>query len=79
VPKCQLCPADFIPRAPKLKVCIRCEAYLTLCSLKSEAVCEPQRALPFLLFPARRRRKRAGSVHLFTDSRSRRAAGTGDS
>ena len=43
-------------RVQERGICLRCEAFLTLCSLKSEALCEAQRALPFPLFPARRRR-----------------------
>jgi len=45
-------------RSRRVGLCLRCEAMWTLLSLKSEGLCERQRALPFPLFPARRRRKR---------------------
>lgn len=73
--QCQDCAAWFEPRAPKLKVCIRCEAYWTLLSLKSEALAEAQLALPFPLFSSSSRRRRDRNRDQLTDSRSRRAAG----
>lgn len=53
------CGAWFDPRAPKVKLCIRCEAYWTLLSLKTEGLCYPQRVLPFPLFSSSSRRRRA--------------------
>lgn len=46
-------------RIKTIGLCFRCEAVWTLLSLKSEALCEGQRALPFPLFPQRRRRTHA--------------------
>lgn len=74
MPLCQLCPAQFEPRAPKLKVCVRCEAFLTLCSLKSEALTMAQRALPFPLYPKRRRQTHARKIDSRAAGVERRAA-----
>ena len=60
--QCQMCRAWFQPRAAKLKVCVRCEAFLTLCSLKSESLTGAQRALPFPLFRSSRRKRNAVSI-----------------
>lgn len=67
--QCQDCAAWFHPRAPKLKVCIRCEAYWTLLSLKSEALAEHQLALPFPLFSSSRRPQREARRDLLAAGR----------
>jgi hypothetical protein len=45
-------------RVRGVALCLRCEAMWTILSLKSEALCDGQRALPFPLFPQRSKRSR---------------------
>ena len=56
--QCQLCIAWYRPRVARLLVCVHCEAFLNLCSMKSYGLASGQLALPFPLFPRRQRRAR---------------------